>query len=175
MATGTAPKPKQILLAACLVTGVFGSLHSFSVFIVHLEQALYTSRAQISAIYSFALLFLTLAVLFGHRVFVKLTASRFTLITGFVACCGLSLAAATSSLLSLGLGYSVLFGVANGLGYSYSLQLVAQTMPSRRGFCHGFSDVLHTHLERFYSHNYWRSNLVSTTLQPKRGRILAPF
>ena len=45
-----------------LVTFVLGSVHAFSVLIVPLEQALGATRAEVSLIYSFALLALVAAL-----------------------------------------------------------------------------------------------------------------
>jgi hypothetical protein len=54
------------LPASMLVTFVLGSVHAFSVFIVPLETRLQLPRSEISLIYSFALVALTLAVLLGY-------------------------------------------------------------------------------------------------------------
>ena len=57
------------LAAGSLLTGSLGSVHAFSVFIVPLEAAHGASRGAVSLVYSTALVFLTLAVLVGHRVY----------------------------------------------------------------------------------------------------------
>ena len=62
-------KLRLTLPASMLVTFVLGSVHAFSVFIVPLETRLQLPRSEISLIYSFALVALTLAVLFGYRIY----------------------------------------------------------------------------------------------------------
>ena len=59
----------QILLASMLVTFVLGSVHAFSVFLAPLESQLGLPRSQISLIYSFALVAITLSVTLGYRIY----------------------------------------------------------------------------------------------------------
>ena len=57
-----------ILAASMLVTFVLGSVHAFSVFIVPLEILLELPRSEISLIYSFALVGITVSVLLGYLI-----------------------------------------------------------------------------------------------------------
>lgn len=125
-------------LAACIaVTFVMGSVHAFSVFLVPLENQFAESRAAISLVYSTALIMITLAVLFGHHIYSRYSSSRLVLVAGLLASAGLVLASTASSWLVFLLGYGVLFGLANGFAYGYSLQLSGQLMPHKRGFAMG--------------------------------------
>lgn len=80
-----------------LVTFVLGSVHAFSVFIVPLETRLQLPRSEISLIYSFALVALTLAVLLGYRIYGLLPSWLLVLITCLVAAAGLLLASLATS------------------------------------------------------------------------------
>jgi len=127
----------QVLLASMLVTFVLGSVHAFSVFIVPLETLLLLPRSDISLIYSFALVAITLSVLFGYLVYARLPAWLLVLLTCLVAALGLVLAANAGNWWMLFFGYSLLFGGANGVGYGFTLQLAAREMPQNKGFAMG--------------------------------------
>ena len=125
------------LLASMLVTFVLGSVHAFSVFIVPLEKLLGLPRSEISLIYSLALVAITLAVLFGYRVYRLLPAWWIVFVTCIVAAAGLILASAANNWWLLCVGYSLAFGFSNGIGYGFSLQLVGRVMPEIKGFAMG--------------------------------------
>jgi OFA family oxalate/formate antiporter-like MFS transporter len=125
------------LLASMLVTFVLGSVHAFSVFIVSFEALLGLPRSEISLIYSFALVAITLAVLLGYRFYNLLAAWWLIFTTCLIAAAGLLLAANAMSWWMLFAGYSLAFGFCNGVGYGFSLQLVGRVMPEIKGFAMG--------------------------------------
>ncbi|MDH3695079.1 MAG: MFS transporter [Gammaproteobacteria bacterium] len=129
--------PYLTLLAGVLVTTVLGSIHAFSVFIFPLEQEFGASRTQVSLIYSLALVTLTIFVLLGYKIYSRLCATKLIVLACVIASAGLALAAASPNLITFVLGYSLLFGAANGVGYGFVLQLVAQALPHKRGFAMG--------------------------------------
>jgi MFS transporter, OFA family, oxalate/formate antiporter len=120
-----------------LVTFVLGSVHAFSVFLVPLEQSLELPRSEISLIYACALVSITVSVLIGYRLYALLASWAITALTCAAAAAGLYLAAAADSWWQLFLGYSVLFGLANGVGYGYSLQLAGHELPRVKGLAMG--------------------------------------
>lgn len=132
----------RVLIAAVLLSTVLGSIHAFSVFVPEWEQIEGANRAQVSFVYSIALVSLTLAVLLGYRLYGLLSASILFLCVGIVAAAGLyfsaNLSGKENSLIRLIICYGVLFGGANGVGYGYALQLVGQAVPSNRGMAMGF-------------------------------------
>ena len=130
-------RPVNTLLAAMLVTFVLGSVHAFSVFLAPLEILLQLPRSEVSLIYSFALVSITLAVTLGYRIYERLPAWWMVIVTGVVAAAGLCLAAVASDWWTLLAGYSLAFGLANGVGYGYCLQLVGRVLPARKGFAMG--------------------------------------
>lgn len=116
------------------VTFVFGSVHAFSVLILPLEARLGLPRADVSLVYSLALVAITTAVLLGHRVYAAMPAAALILLAGLGAGAGLLVAARAGAWWQLALGYSLMFGFCNGIAYGYCLQLAGAEMPRRRGF-----------------------------------------
>ncbi|MEM1361474.1 MAG: MFS transporter [Pseudomonadota bacterium] len=133
----TAVLALRVVLAAVLVNTVLGSIHAFSVFLAPLETRFGVSRAAVSFIYSGTLVALTAAVLLGPRSYARWSASVI-----FAGVCGVAAVGAVIAGVSLSfplavLGYSVIFGAANGLGYGYGLQIAAQVSPGREGLAMG--------------------------------------
>ncbi|MGB0847603.1 MAG: MFS transporter [Thiolinea sp.] len=126
-----------ILLASMLLMVVLGSVHAFSVFLEPLETQFQASRSAVSLTYSFALMTLTTMVLFGHRLYGLLRPAMFMVLVCLLAAAGAGLAAIADRLSLVWLGYSLLFGAANGLGYGYALQISAQANPQYKGFAMG--------------------------------------
>ncbi|MEM1199074.1 MAG: MFS transporter [Pseudomonadota bacterium] len=135
----TAANGPLVLAGAMVLTLILGSVHAFSVFLAPMEQAFSASRAQVSLTYSLALVCLTLAVLAGHRVFGLLKPPVFALLACALAAFGCLIASWSSTLGGVWIGYSVLFGAANGLGYGYALQISAQAMPERKALAMGLT------------------------------------
>lgn len=110
------------LVGCVLLSGSLGTVHAWSLFIPPLEAYLEVDRGRISAVYSTALVCITLAVLVSHRLFPLLSGRTLVLLIGFAAFAGLLLAADASSWWTLMASYGLLFGTANGLGYAFALQ-----------------------------------------------------
>lgn len=128
---------QYVLASAASLSMVLGSVHGFSVLIEPLEAQFHASRAMVSLTYSLALVGITLAVLFGHLVFGRFSPGRIMLGVGLLATTGALLAGFAPSLSIVWLGYSLLFGLANGLGYGFGLQIAAQANPHRGGLAMG--------------------------------------
>ena len=137
MKTKQNQQPALCLLAAITLTTALGSIHAFSVFLLPFEVLLQTGRAQISLIYSGALICLTISVLFGHRIYSRLAPSTLGLVACLVAAVGIVIAGNSDSFWLVAFGYSLLFGAANGVGYGFALQISAQAMPHKQGFAMG--------------------------------------
>lgn len=128
---------KKALLGAALLTFVLGSLHAFSVLLLTMETEFSVSRSTASMTYSIALASLAAAVLFGHRLYHHVSPTVYVVTTGALAAAGCVLAAFASSSALIWLGFGVVFGGANGLGYGYALQLSGRAFPARKGFVMG--------------------------------------
>ena len=127
----------MVLAAGMLLMLVLGSVHAFSVFLEPLETKFSAPRSQVSLAYSLALVALTLSVLFGHHVFRRLRPALLFAFVCVLAAIGCFLAASANSLPVVWLGYSLMFGAANGLGYGYALQSSAQANPHMKGLAMG--------------------------------------
>lgn len=123
----------RVLAASLLLSAALGSIHAFSVFIAPLEQRFAAPRADVSAAYSLALLAVTLGVALGDRVYRRFPPARLVLALGTAAGAGLALAAFATTLWQLWLGYSLVFGLANGLGYGFALHAAGQSHPRATG------------------------------------------
>lgn len=124
------------LVSCCFMTLAMGTLHSWSVFSFDLEQTLSISRTQSSLVYSVTLVVLTLTVLFSVPLFSRI--KPWILFAGSLALAGFGLIiAASGSVALLFIGYGGLFGIANGIGYGFALQLSARVMSHRSGFAMG--------------------------------------
>jgi hypothetical protein len=133
----------RLFTASGILTLVLGTVHGFSVLLEPLESGFDLSRAQASGFYSLALICLTIAVLGSHYLL-----SRFSIVVNAAIACGvavfgLSIAALAKTAWEFGLGYSLLFGLANGFGYALSLQLAAVAYPQRRGLAIGAVTALY--------------------------------
>jgi len=126
-----------VLLSASLLCLVLGSVHAFSVFLEPLEQQFAVSRSTASLAYSFALVCLTIAVLIGHKVFSAVRPGLFVSLVCAAAIAGCIVAASANTMPGVWLGYSLLFGGTNGLGYGFGLQISAQAYPGREGMAMG--------------------------------------
>lgn len=98
-------------------------MHAFSVLVTPLELRLDVGRGRVSLVYALALVVLTVAVrVFGDLPYLVRNAPLVASGVGLVAWSGLLLAASTSSYLFVVLGYGVIFGAANGIGYAAALE-----------------------------------------------------
>ena len=131
-------RPATRTLVACVVlSAVLGTIHAFSLFIGPFEDGLDAGRGAVSSVYSVALVALTLAVLTGHPLFRRIPAPLIALGAAGGAAAGLVLAASASSLVVLIVGYGLVFGAFNGIGYAFGLQRAAEANPDRRGLALG--------------------------------------
>ena len=140
MATPSAIDAKwdlRTLTAASILSVVLGSVHAFSIFLAPLEATFAAPRASVSLTYSLALVSLTAAVLFGHRIYDRWRPGMFVIIIALTAAMGAVIAGLAPSLTIVWLGYGLLFGGANGLGYGFALQIAAQANAGREGAAMG--------------------------------------
>jgi len=125
------------LLACMSIMAAMGSLYVFSIFLVPWEELLGASRSEVSSIFSAAMVATTIGIFIGYKLYHLLAPSYFATTVCFVAAAGAALAGAGTSLPPIWLGYGLLFGGANGIGYGFAIQIAAQAMPERKGFSIG--------------------------------------
>jgi len=126
-----------VLISASIMAAVLGSIHAFSVFLAPLEAEFGVTRSQVSLTYSLALVTLTIAVMIGPKVFSRWSAHMVMFRVGTLAAGGAFLAGHAPSFSIILIGYSLIFGAANGLGYGFGLQIAAKYNSSREGLAMG--------------------------------------
>ena len=126
-----------VLVSTCLVASILGSIHAFSVFLEPIEIKFGVSRSRAVLAYSTALIFLTLTVLIGPKFYHRGSPSVLMILSGVLAAGGGTIAAFADSFPIFLLGYGVVFGVGNGLGYGFGLQLAARYNLSAQGLAMG--------------------------------------
>lgn len=134
----------RLLAGACALSFVLGSLHAYSVLLVPLESWLAASRAAVSFAYSLAILSLAGGVLLGPLILSRLTLSQAALVAGGVAGGGIILAAIVHSVAGLAVGFGMLFGFGNGLGYSLFLAAAGRSLPGSRGTAIGIVSAVYS-------------------------------
>ncbi len=98
-----------------------------------MEQDFGADRARVSAIYSLALVMLTLMVLVSPRLYRRCGAPALLTVSFVGSVLGVGVCVLASTLWEITLGYGLLFGASNGLGYGLSLAMSAAAMPRRKG------------------------------------------
>ena len=129
--------PALVLVAALALSSGLGSIHAFSVLLEPLESQLSASRAEIALAYSLGLAALTAAVLVGYRLYRLMPARLLPLVTCLLAALGLVVASNATQPFVLWLGYGVIFGFANGVGYGFALYVTNQAFERHRGLAMG--------------------------------------
>ncbi len=127
----------RVLIAAVLLSAGLGSIHGFSVFLGPLELRFGVARGAIAFAYSLGLASLTLAVLIGHRFYNRLSPSILVASTVILAALGLAMAAFAPHVFALWLGFGLIFGFANGVGYGFALHVTNHAFDHHRGLAMG--------------------------------------
>lgn len=127
------------LLGVLGLSIALGSLHAFSVISFPLQAQVDADLASVSLVYSAAIVSLTLGVLASDRVFRSVAPRLAAIGSALVAAIGLLIATMATNLTTLIIGYGLLFGFANGIGYSLFLSEAAKAMPARPGFAIGLA------------------------------------
>lgn len=130
--------------ASFVLMFMLGSLYAWSVFLDPLERELGASRSAISTVYSLATACFTFAMFLGLAPFRRWPPRRTAVATCILAAAAWALGAAADHMWQLALGFGALFGMANGIGYGLSLQLVQSAPIARRGLVTGFVVACYT-------------------------------
>ncbi|VDC22351.1 MFS transporter [Pseudogemmobacter humi] len=116
----------RLVFLACLSNAAMGVLYVWSLFLLPLEAALGTSRSGLSLIPACALVAFTLGMVLHDRLLRMLGFRAFSLLAFGLAGGGHLVFAAGGSLVTLFIGYGLLFGLGAGLGYGLALALVTR-------------------------------------------------
>lgn len=130
-------RPGFAVAAALLLNPALGALYAWSVFVAPLETALAAPRAEISLVFSVAIVAFTSGMLLTPLVYRTLPAPLLLLAAAGLVAVGLAWSAAASAVWQLVGGYGALFGFGSGAAYSVTLQLINLALPHRRGLASG--------------------------------------
>ena len=83
------------------------------------------------------MVFLTATVLFGPTVYSRLQPATIYIWVAFLGAIGAGVASIADGYWLVWVGYSLIFGIANGLGYGFGLQFAARTNPNQAGLAMG--------------------------------------
>jgi MFS transporter, OFA family, oxalate/formate antiporter len=131
-------KAIMVLITGALMNFVLGSFYAWSVFLQPIQNELGVSRGEVSSVFSFTVTFYTIAMLLAPYILNRLQKPE--IIAGvslMLASLGLWLAAWGSSVAAMIWGYGIFFGMAIGLGFNFTLQLVNYVLPKNGGVATG--------------------------------------
>ena len=131
------PRQRLAFVAAIAVNPALGSLYAWSIFLEPLEFALSLPRAELSIVFSVAVVFFTGGMVFGPAVYRLVATPILAALVTLLCAIGLAVTASASSLAVIVFGYGVLFGSGSGFGYSVMLQAVNLALPQRSGLANG--------------------------------------
>lgn len=131
------------LMAALLLCLVFGSIHSYGMLLIPIEQWLSVSRTVASLGYSLAIAALTVGVSLSAVLLRWLQPASVALIGGCMAALGLGLAGLGSGPIMLLTGFGLLFGLGNGIAYGLSLQEAARSAPRATAWAMGLATAVY--------------------------------
>ncbi len=132
------PRVWTAIVAATLINLPFGSLYAFSVFLKPLEEALGASRFDLSIVFGLATITFTVGMNAAPRLFSLVGAPLLVALCSLAATAGIVMAALATSLIELGIGYGVLFGIGGGVAYIAMQQGVNLMLRSRHGLVNGY-------------------------------------
>lgn len=136
-AAAAGSRPGFAVAAALLLNPALGALYAWSVFVAPLEAALAAPRAEISLVFSVAIVAFTGGMLLTPLAYRLLPAPFLLLAAGALVVAGLAASAAATAVWPLILGYGALFGFGAGSAYSVTLQLINLALAHRRGLASG--------------------------------------
>ena len=130
-------KGRLTLFAALTLALVLGQVHAFSIYLTAAEAEFGAGRHLVSLTYSLALIILTITVLVGPSIYRRWSPSVLAATAIVLGVAGLLIAAMAPNLAVVWVGYGLIFGTANGLGYGFGLQIAAQANANAKGLAMG--------------------------------------
>lgn len=125
------------LVGAALVNLCLGSLFAWSLLVAPLKATFGGSEAALSGVFSLAVATFAIVVLTGGSLVDRTPPGRIVAVAAASALVGMLVAAGARSLLWVAVGYGVLFGIGNGLGYATAVAVPGRAFRERRGLAMG--------------------------------------
>ena len=130
-------RPILTLLSATLLTAGLGSLYAFSILLEPLQRQLQADRADVSAVFSLAAAAFTVSMCLTPLVYRRVRPAALAGGACLLATAGLLVASEVGTLPAVWVGFGILFGLANGVGYSVGIQAVNVAWTDHRGLATG--------------------------------------
>ena len=139
MSAGEEPQPnnRPAITAALLLNPALGSLYAWSVFLAPLELAIGATRAEISVVFSVAMIAFTVGTAAAPITYALASPWKLVLGAAAMAAAGLYVASTADTLYLVIVGYGLMFELGAGFSYSVMLQIINLAMPRRRGLANG--------------------------------------
>jgi OFA family oxalate/formate antiporter-like MFS transporter len=136
----TAPRQRAwaAIAAATLLNLPMGSLYAFSVLLRPLEQALGATRSELSGVFAAATLCFTLGMNLAPRLFGCAPAAVLIAVCTVLCTAGVALAAMAGNVVTLAIGYGLVFGIFGGAAYIFLQQGVNLLITSHHGLVNGY-------------------------------------
>ncbi len=130
-------RARYAVIAALVFNPALGSLYAWSVFLKPLEADLGVVRAELSIVFSTAVVSFALAMTCAPAAYRLGSPPVLVLLSGLMCALGLGVAALAPNVALMALGYGLLYGAGSGFGYSVTLQAINLALPHRRGLANG--------------------------------------
>ena len=131
-------RPWAAIAAATVLTLPLGSIYAFSVFLKPIEAGLSLSRSALSLVFGMATVGFTAGMNIAPMVYRLASPAVLIVISTLIAATGIAMAAWAGGLVTLLLGYGVVFGIAGGVIFNLLQQAVNLLVRSRIGLLNGY-------------------------------------
>jgi len=131
-----------VALAGIVMQLMLGSVYAWSVFKKPIMEGLGWSGPQVGLTFTLAILFLGISAAFGGRFVDKAGSKTIATISAILFGLGTIIggyAVATANLLLLWIGYGIIAGIGNGLGYITPIAILVRWFPDKKGLVTGFA------------------------------------
>ena len=127
------------VVGGLLMNLALGSLYAWSVFVAPLEKEFGWTRADTSAVFTWAVVVFAIAFIVAGRLQDKLGPFFISLTGCILLTVGFLLSARTTSLGYLIFAFGILVGIGNGFGYATPIPVMAKWFPDKRGLAVGLA------------------------------------
>lgn len=135
--TTVPPRAWAAVVAGVMLNLVFGSLYAWSIFIPGLEMEFGIMRADVSIVFSLAIVSFTIGNFVSPHLFGRVPIAVLPLGAAAIGAGGLALASMGGNYLSVIIGYGAMFGFGCGFSYNAALQAAQSALVRRPGLANG--------------------------------------
>lgn len=125
------------VIAGVILNMIFGSLYAWSIFIPGLEKEFGIMRADVSVVFSVAIVSFTIGNFASPHLFGRVPVAVLPLSAAAIGAAGLALASMGGNYLTVIIGYGAMFGFGCGFSYNAVLQAAQNALRNRPGLANG--------------------------------------